>query len=108
MVSMPLSGQNNGGRPRCETTSEQVLELRRQGFSWRREPLGLGQRQWLSRKTIVPIPPKTPKSTRRWERSRRASARRPASFHPLWEQLFVATRRQKGGAGGEILVYDTK
>ena len=29
-------------------------------------------------------------------------------FSPTLGKLFVATRRQKGGAGGEILVYDTK
>jgi DNA-binding beta-propeller fold protein YncE len=29
-------------------------------------------------------------------------------FSPALGKLFVATRRQKGGAGGEILVYDTK
>ena len=29
-------------------------------------------------------------------------------FSPALGNLFVATRRQKGGAGGEILVYDTK
>jgi hypothetical protein len=29
-------------------------------------------------------------------------------FSPALEKLFVATRRQKGGPGGEILVYDTR
>jgi len=29
-------------------------------------------------------------------------------FSPALGKLFVATRRQQGGAGGEILVYDTK
>jgi hypothetical protein len=29
-------------------------------------------------------------------------------FSPALGKLFVATRRQKGGVGGEILVYDTK
>ncbi len=29
-------------------------------------------------------------------------------FVPAWGKLFVATRRQQGGAGGEILVYETK
>jgi hypothetical protein len=29
-------------------------------------------------------------------------------FVPEWNKLFVGTRRQPGGAGGEILVYETK
>jgi DNA-binding beta-propeller fold protein YncE len=29
-------------------------------------------------------------------------------FVPEWDKLFVATRHQPGGAGGEILVYETK
>jgi len=29
-------------------------------------------------------------------------------FSPVLGKLFVAARRQQGGAGGEILVYDTK
>jgi len=29
-------------------------------------------------------------------------------FVPDWGKLFVATRRQQGGAGGEILVFETK
>ena len=29
-------------------------------------------------------------------------------FVPEWSKLFVATRHQPGGAGGEILVYETK
>jgi hypothetical protein len=30
------------------------------------------------------------------------------SFVPEWGKLFVATRRQQGGPGGEILVYETR
>ena len=29
-------------------------------------------------------------------------------FVPVWGKLFVATRRQQGGSGGEILVFETK
>jgi hypothetical protein len=51
---------------------------------------------------------KDPDHYERIETIQSGFAARTGLFVPEWNKLFVATRAQPGGAGSEILVYETK